>query len=115
VIWSDTKFVAVYDPLDRYAIVRVIYSNVLDNLKAGNIDAAMGSFTNTIREKYRTAFVQAGTGLSALVDGFGTVKKVRINGDFAEIVVVRTTAQGPIAYSVFLIQDGDGVWRIDEF
>jgi hypothetical protein len=115
IIWSDTKFVAVYDPLDRYAIVRVIYSNVLDNLKAGNIDAAMGSFTNTIREKYRTAFVQAGTGLSALVDGFGTVKKVRINGDFAEIVVVRTTAQGPIAYSVFLIQDGDGVWRIDEF
>lgn len=88
---------------------------MLDCLKAGNIDAAASAFTNTVREKYRTAFVQDGVGLSAMVDGFGVVKSVRFNDGFAEIIVMRTTAQGPVAYSVFLIQDGDAVWRIDEF
>jgi Bacterial Ig domain/Glucodextranase, domain B len=115
VIWSSTRFVAVGDALDRYAVVSSIYSNVLGNLKSGNVDTALNGFTNTIREKYRATFVQAGTGLSALVDGLGTVKKMRLNADFAEVVVVRNTAQGPVAYSVFLIQDSDGVWRIDEF
>ncbi len=93
----------------------MIYSNVLDNLKAGNISAAASAFTNTAFGKYRTAFMQAGAGMNARVNGSSVVKSVRLIEGFAEIIVVRTTAQEPVRYSVFLTRDGDGVWRIDKF
>ena len=108
-------FVVVTSAMQKFLSVRAVYSGVIDRLKASNIEGAVNLFTNVIRENYRTAFAQAGSGLSAMVDGFGTVKGMRLNGDFAELLVVRATVEGDMVFSVFLVQDGDGIWRIDGF
>ena len=51
----------------------------------------------------------------SMVDGFGAIKGMRLNGDFAELAVVRSSVDGEIVFSVQLLLDGDGIWRIDGF
>ena len=114
-IYSTVKLVKVEAPVERFRMLTNIYTGVNERLKAGNIDGAVSSFTNIIRENYRAAFTQAGAGLGAMVDGFGAIKGMRLNGDFAELLVVRATVEGDMVFSVFLVQDGDGIWRIDGF
>ena len=50
-----------------------------------------------------------------MVDGFGVIKGLRLNSNFAELIVVRGTVDGELVFSVYLVQDGDGIWRIDGF
>jgi Glucodextranase, domain B len=40
-IWTETKFVMVSDPLDGISIVRSVYSNMVEQLKAGNAAGAL--------------------------------------------------------------------------
>ena len=115
VIYAVTKRVKVDAPIERFRLMTSIYNGVNERLKAGNIDGAVSSFTNTIRETYRAAFTVAGSALGAMVDGFGAIKGMRVNGNFAEMIVVRNTVDGEIVFSIFLLQDSDGTWRIDGF
>ncbi len=114
-IHEVVRTVKIDAPIDRFRMLTTTYSGVVERLKAGNIDGAVGSFTNTIREKYRAAFSQAGANLATMVNGFGTVRSLELIGDLAEISVVRTTIDGDLVFSVQLILDGDGIWRIDGF
>ncbi len=115
VIYVVTKRVAIDAPIDRFRLMTNIYNGVNERLKAGNIDGAVSNFTNTIRENYRTAFTAAGSGLAALANGFGTIKGLQLHSTFAELSVVRDTVDGDIVFTVFLIRDSDGIWRIDGF
>ena len=115
ILYTTTRQVKVDEPVQKFRGVIGIYNDVLDRLKVNNIDGAVAQFTSTIREQYRTAFTQAGVGLNPMVNGFGSIKNVRVTGDFAEIIIAKPDSQGDIAFSVFMIQDGDGIWRIDSF
>ena len=115
VVYATTKAVYVYSPLDRHNQVKGIYTGVVERLRSGNIDQAVLAFTNTIRESYRSAFTQAGASLPALANGLGTIKGSIINSSFAELILSRPLSDGEHAFSVFLIRDDDGIWRIDGF
>jgi len=53
--------------------------------------------------------------MPALVDNFGSIQRLRVTDTFAELTLVRSTVDGQIAATVFLMQDGDGIRRIDSF
>lgn len=91
------------------------HSGVTDRLKAGDIGGAVSAFTRTVREKYRAAFTEIGSGLAAIVDGFGVISGASINANVAELIIVKTTAQGDVAIPVILVRGADGIWRIDGF
>jgi PKD repeat protein len=115
VVYMMAKVVKVETPQARYQSIVSIYSEFTDRLKAGNIDGALNAFTSTVREKYRTAFSGAGAGLTAMVNGFGVISAASINDRFAELIVVKTTAQGDVASSVIMVRATDGIWRVDGF
>ena len=115
VIYAVTKRVTVVTPQALYSSIVSIYSGVTDRLKAGNIDGALNAFTGTVREKYRAAFTEIGSGLPALVNGFGVISGASINEKFGELIVVKTTTQGEVATPVILMLGVDGIWRIDGF
>ena len=102
-------------PQALYNSIVSIYSGVTDRLRSGNIDGALNSFTGTIREKYRAAFTEIGSGLPALVNGFGVISGASINEKISELIVVRATAQGEVSTPVILLLGVDGIWRIDGF
>ena len=59
--------------------------------------------------------VAAGSHVYTVKAGFGTTKGLQLIGDLAEVSVVRSTIDGDLVFSVQMIRDGDGVWRIDGF
>ena len=53
--------------------------------------------------------------LVILLAALGTVKGVQTHDHFAELYVVRPSAQGDLLFSILMMRDGDGIWRIDAF
>ncbi|MBC7624800.1 MAG: hypothetical protein H7232_15610 [Aeromicrobium sp.] len=115
VIYAVVKRVTVVMPQALYNSIVSIYNGVTDRLKAGNIDGALNAFTRSVREKYRIAFTEVGTNLPAIVNSFGVMSGASINANFAELIIVKTTAQGDVATPVILGLGADGIWRIDGF
>ena len=77
------------------------------------VNAAGNVLTPTIRSQYKALFVGLGSNLSSVVGTLGTLKSINFGGTFAYILVTRTVADGQDGYFIYLIRDGDGIWRID--
>lgn len=114
-IYTVVKRVKVETAQALYNSLVSVYSGVIDRLKVGNIDGAVNMFTGTVREKYRAAFAEVGAGLPALAGAFGGISSANFADGFAELIVIRITAQGDQSYPVTLVLCSDGIWRIDGF
>ncbi len=113
VIYAAKRRVRVYDPRETATLAVDVYTTMLDRLARGNIEAAVGAITNTVREQYRNVFTDLGSDLPAVVPTLGTIRKVTVIGSLVDILVGRDKADGTYGYNVLVIQDGDGIWRID--
>jgi hypothetical protein len=103
------------DPRDVAGLVTQVFTGMLDRLHAGNITAALGAITSTVRNKYQSVFSRLGARLPSILDnGFGVVSSLSVTDEFADIAVVRTKQGGQYGYHVLLIRDDDGLWRIDD-
>jgi hypothetical protein len=85
--------------------------DMLERLKVGDIDRAMTAISETTREQYRAVFTSMGTGLSAAAAG--AVKNASVSETYGWLGVIREEADGTYGYTIYLVQDGDGIWRID--
>lgn len=90
-----------------------MYDNMLTLLKAGSIDLAVTSITTTQREQFRQYFMSLGVGLTAQVNALGIITAATVSEDFAYLTIVRTEIDGQYGYRIYLVRDGDVVWRID--
>jgi hypothetical protein len=113
VIWTSTKYVVVSGPLDSYQIVRNVYSNMLDQLKAGNKAGALTNFFGHAQTKYGAIFTALGTDLATFAAQLGTIGTVTISGGSAEIVLVRDVNSVKQTFTIYLLLGEDGVWRIE--
>jgi len=96
------------------AMLRGIYTGMLTKLRAADIDGALTFFTGGGREQYRATFEAIGrANIASAVDRLGNIGGGTISERFAEYVLIRVKPDGPQAYLIYLIQDEDGVWRID--
>ena len=112
-LYTGELAVHVYDARSLAVKVSLVYNDMLRQLAAGKIDAAVGALTSTARERWRSALQALAPNLPAAVAGLGRIDQIRIADDFADLTVVRTKADGDYAYHVILIRDDDGMWRID--
>ena len=112
--------------LDRYAVcqaensvatvdvrLRSVYLDMLDRLRAGDVEATLAAVTEDSREKYRRVFNAMQPNLSQAVDQIGVIVDGTLRRDTAEYVIVRNTSSGPQAFLIDLILCKDGVWRIE--
>jgi Big-like domain-containing protein/VCBS repeat protein/glucodextranase-like protein/putative Ig domain-containing protein len=113
VIYAAKRRVRVYDPRESAMLAVDLYNTMLDRLARGNIEGAVGAITNTVRDQYRTIFTDLGPDLPTVIPTLGTVRQVTVIGSLVDILVGRDKADGTYGYNVLVIQDGDGLWRID--
>ena len=84
-----------------------------DSEAEGNISGAMLSLNGVMRYKYQTAFTNSTT-LQTVIPKLGTIEGGSITGDTAEFIIVRQENGQPVAFKIYLVRDGDGIWRIAE-
>jgi hypothetical protein len=113
VIWSSTKFVVVSGPLDSFQVVRNVYLQMVDYLKAGNKTDALRNFFGHAQAKYSEIFTALGADLAVFATQLGTIGAVTIAGDTAEIVLVRDVNNTRQSFTIYLMRGEDGVWRIE--
>jgi alpha-tubulin suppressor-like RCC1 family protein len=114
VIWSSSKFAVVRDPLDTIAIVRGVYTNLIDQLTANNKAGALTNFFGHAQTKYDEIFTALGSNVAAAAARLGAISTIVVNEDVAEITVIRTVGTTQRTFAVHLLRGDDGVWRIED-
>lgn len=94
-------------------LLRGVYGDLLDDLRSGNIEAALQSVSGGANEKYRRVFSALKSDLATVVNNLGTLQDGAISNEMAEYVIVRNTPDGPQAFLIYFIRSEDGIWRID--
>lgn len=98
---------------DRDAVLRKIYTGMLDRLRNGDIEGALAATTGGVREKYRAVFTALGSDLPTIVDQIGTLNAGQLSDEMAEYVVTREIGGQSRAFLIYFLRSEDGVWRID--
>jgi len=109
-----TRTIAVAEADKQAGGVLGVYYGMLENLRNGNIPAAMGYVTDTMKDQYESGFnALTPAELATYVDAIGAVAGGSFADGVAEIVVVREEDGMLKAFSVFVSKGSDGIWRID--
>lgn len=95
------------------AMLRAIYTGMLDSLRVGDIEGGLNFITDSTRAKYQAIFTAIGSDLATVVDQLGTIERASISSDFAEYTVVREKNGERFAYFIYFLRGDDGVWRIE--
>ena len=115
VIYAKTNAVQAKDGNTQDRFVRNVYADMLDLLRAGNVGGAGNLITGGAAENYAALFnalKQEGK-LTTAVDQLGTMRGATVGIDMAELLISRNTAQGTLAYPVWMLRGPDGIWRIE--
>ena len=113
VLYTATKQVHIADPIAKYNVLKGVYTDIVGRLSAGNGTSASGLFVNDRRADYQDFFAQIGSNLASVAGQLGQLRGGSITGSHAELVVVRTTADGPTAFIIHAVRGADGIWRVE--
>jgi len=107
-------FAVVVDELvGADARLRAVYNTMLNNLKSGNVAAAVNAISGTSRDQYQSIFDALSSDLPLAITDLGVIQQAVIGDGWAELLVVRGTGGSQTAFKVNLILSEDGVWRIE--
>ena len=112
---TKTLLVEVRNDVITDLMLRAIWNNMGDKLRAGDVSGAMGFITGGGADQYATLFnaLKLEGKLANAVDTLGALRGSTVGSDIAEMIISRETANGTVAYPVWLLRGPDGVWRIE--
>ena len=113
VIHLSKVSVVAFPPAAFESVLRGVYTDMLDRLRAGDISGALTAMTDAVYDKYSAVFQALQPDLRTIVDQLGSVEDVTFGMDMAEYSIVRDTADGPQRFLIYLIRGADGIWRIE--
>lgn len=113
IIYQATRMVNVQSVAQAAHALRSIFIGLLDRLSASDLATAAQYLTNTIRQRYGEAFGRLAAVLPVVVENIGTIEDAIFGDGYAELTVTRPTADGVSKFSILMIRDGDGLWRVD--
>jgi hypothetical protein len=114
VLYTTTKQVHIVDPLDKYNLVKGVFTGMLGRLSAGNTTGASTALTTTAYDKYAPVFDALGSALPTVAGQLGTIQRATFTNGVAEIMLTRPGANGQsTAFFIYMIKGQDGIWRID--
>ena len=86
---------------------------MLNRLSAGNIAGAMTAVTASMQNKYSAIFTTLQPDLRTIVAQLGVLQWISVTDELAEIGIIRSGANGPQTFQVYVLCCEDGVWRVD--
>jgi hypothetical protein len=92
--------------------LRAVINGMLDALRRGDIEAALNFFSASRVEHQRNVFNAIGADLPNAVGRLGNIVDGQLSDGLAEYLIVRDFPDGKRGFLVYLLQEGDGVWRI---
>ncbi len=95
-----------------YRVVDV-YRTMVDRLAADNASAAVGMFVGDAQSRYAQVLADLAVPLPAVAAQLGTPIDGVVAEDWAELTLLRPTADGDQLFMVYLIRGGDGLWRVE--
>ncbi len=95
-----------------YRVVDV-YRTMLDRLGAGNASGALRMFVGDVQARYAQVFADLAVPLPEVAAQLGTPIDGVVAEDWAELTLLRPTADGDQLYMLYLIRGGDGLWRVE--
>jgi hypothetical protein len=114
--FTDTTIVNVVNSIDIDNICKAVWNGMKTALLAGNIDGALGYFTEPGKERYRQAFTAVGSAnINSIFTSITELRFKNTYGPVAEYLALRTEPDGTFAYPVTFVQDENGIWRIMGF
>ena len=113
ILFTKRRLVYVATPAEHVAAATGVYNAMLNNLAAGNVEAAVSAFCPGTQERYRALFNSLGSSLASVVAQVGTVQDGMVLDGYAELVIVRNTSQGARGFVITLVRGKDGTWRIE--
>lgn len=112
-IYTSTLLIQVMSFAEMDAMLRSIYTGMLDKLRAGDIEGALTAVSGSLRDKYLRILTTLKPNLATIVDHLGTLQSGAIGGDIAEYAAVRDTPTGKRTFLIYFLRGEDALWRID--
>ena len=113
VIYTATKQVHIIDPADKYDLVKGVFSDVMNRLKAGSNSQALNLYVGHARDTYEDVFNKLGTDLPTIANQFGTVESITFSRSAAQLTLSRIVEGAKQIFTIQLMRGQDGIWRID--
>ncbi|MEO8101532.1 MAG: Ig-like domain-containing protein [Betaproteobacteria bacterium] len=113
VVYSKTHLVTVRNASQYFALVKGVYAEVIDRLKAGNKMAALNLFFGHAKPLHDAIFTALGPSLATFSAQGGTLSATTASRDSAELTVIRTVGAENRAFFIYLMRGEDGIWRIE--
>jgi len=110
---TSSRTIAVQDVQHEMGAPLAVYYGMLEAMRNQDASAVARIFTEGSQNKYQSIFTTLYSDLPAVADSLGSVSSIEISNDIAEITVIRVKNGVPYAYSVFLVRDIYGVWKVD--
>ena len=92
-----------------------VWSDMKENLAAGNIEGALNYFSEGSKEKYREIFTLLGDRLPTLANNMQDIELIYVRGDIAKYRIHRLQYEQQITYYIYFGKDEDGYWKINSF
>ncbi|MBK6981858.1 MAG: hypothetical protein IPH30_10440 [Betaproteobacteria bacterium] len=108
-----TKQVHIIDPADKYDLVKGVFSDVMNRLKAGSNSQALNLYFGHARDTYEDVFNKLGTDLPTIANQFGTVESITFSRSAAQLTLSRIVEGAKQIFTIQLMRGQDGIWRID--
>lgn len=112
---TKNLLVEVRDDVVTDQKLRAVWNGMGDKLRAGDVNGALAFITGGAVDQYAILFnaLKLEGKLANAVDALGTLRGSTVGSDIAEMIISRETANGTVAYPIWLLRGPDGVWRIE--
>jgi hypothetical protein len=113
VVYTFTQVLYAYSAVQKYLLLKGVYTGMVDRLKAGNSSTALNFFLGHARPVYEDIFNKLGADLATYASQLGDVVTINMSDQTAEIVISRDVAGGKQAFMIYMLLGEDGIWRIE--
>jgi hypothetical protein len=113
-IYTAKHAIIINDPVLLSTMLQGVFNQMLDRLRARNVDGALTAINGTLQDKYRDIFSALVSTNPDALNQLGTLMDGEVSENFTEFALDRADPSGDTA--VYLISIGrgeDGVWRIE--
>ena len=100
-------------PAELAATIVGLYRTLTDRMAANDTAGALNLFVGDARSRYADVFTALAGTLPSVAAQLGTPIDGVVTGDWAELTLLRQTADGDRAFMIYLIRGGDGLWRVE--
>lgn len=90
-----------------------VYRTLADRMAANDAAGALSLFVGDARGRYAEIFAALAGTLPGVAAQLGTPIDGVVTADWAELTLLRQTAEGERAFLIYLIRGGDGLWRVE--